>query len=60
MDVWIVAADDMAGGNINDVLALVSEKALYRFTKDANRRPASEQDGILERQSFRKDPHNRV
>ena len=47
MDVWIIAADNMASGHVYDILALVGEEALDGFTKNTNGGPASEQDGIL-------------
>jgi hypothetical protein len=48
LDVGVVAADDVAGGDIDHVLALISEEGLDRATSQADRRPAGEEDGALD------------
>lgn len=48
VDVRVVAADDVARGHVDDVLALVGQEALYRAAVEADRRPSGEEDSILD------------
>lgn len=51
MDVRVVAANDMACGDVDEVFAFVGEDAFDGAVADLNGRPASEEDGELGVQS---------
>ena len=48
LDVGVVAADNVAGGDIDHVLALISEESLDLTASQADRGPAGEEDGALD------------
>lgn len=47
VNVWVVAAYDMARRYINHFVVFVREKRLDAAIDDTHRRPASEEDGAL-------------
>lgn len=47
MDVGVVASDDVTGGHVDDVLALVGKEASDFIPLEAEGRPAGKEDAIL-------------